>query len=120
MSQENVEIVLSGGVAVLNAAGARRMSWPRSCSRPDCRIENVSTAVTDRTYYGVNGVREWRAPTSSRRWTRAFDALRQTEILADGEDFVVTRGADRRSRRSLGRGSRAALGQSSAGFVTAR
>ncbi len=35
------------------------MSWAEELLAPDYRIENVSTAVTDRTYYGVNGVREW-------------------------------------------------------------
>jgi ketosteroid isomerase-like protein len=56
---------------------------------PAFRIENAATAVTDKTYYGAEGVREWVRDI--------FDGLDEDsryeteEILADGEDFVVAR-----------------------------
>jgi ketosteroid isomerase-like protein len=87
MSQENVEST-KRGVAALN-----KRELPDELGEellaPDYRIENVSTAVTDRTYYGITGVREWLADF--------FEALDEAatyeteEILADGDDFVVAR-----------------------------
>src|ERR1035441_9599008 len=56
---------------------------------PDCRIVNISTPVTDNTYSGVAGMREWLSDT--------FDGLDEgtrwkvEEIVADGDDFVVAR-----------------------------
>lgn len=56
---------------------------------PDCRIENVATAVTDATYLGHDGVRKWISDI--------FDVLDDDarfeieEILATGEDFLVAR-----------------------------
>ena len=87
MSQENVEIAKRG----VTAPNMREIpdELGEELLAPDYRIENVSTAVTDKTYYGINGVREWLADF--------FEALDVTatyeteEILADGEDFVVAR-----------------------------
>src|SRR2546425_11884331 len=56
---------------------------------PGFRMENTSTAVTDKTYVGAEGVREW-----IRDMFEAFDedSRYETEkILAEGEDFVVAR-----------------------------
>jgi hypothetical protein len=61
-------------------------------------MENTSTAVTDKTYYGANGVREWASD-----FLQAFDEGARheiEEIIADGEDFVVS------MIRFAGRGSR--------------
>jgi ketosteroid isomerase-like protein len=87
MSQENVERARRG-VAVMNAPELPD-ELAEELLAPDYRIENVSTAVTDRTYYGANGVREWRAD-----FFEALDenARYETEkVLAHGEDFVVAR-----------------------------
>jgi len=52
-------------------------------------VENAVTAVTEKTYVGAEGVREWIKDM--------FEALDEDsryeteEILADGEDFVVAR-----------------------------
>jgi ketosteroid isomerase-like protein len=87
MSQENVEIAKRGVTALNMRVIPDELG--EELLAPDYRIENVSTAVTDRTYYGINGVREWLADF--------FEALDETatyeteEILADGEDFVVAR-----------------------------
>jgi len=56
---------------------------------PDFRIENAATAVTDKTYYGADGVREWVRDI----FEGMNDGSRYEteEILADGEDFVVAR-----------------------------
>jgi ketosteroid isomerase-like protein len=87
MSKENVEIA-KRGVTALNMRQIPD-ELGEELLAPDYRIENVSTAVTDRTYYGISGVREWLADF--------FEALDETaiyeteEILADGEDFVVAR-----------------------------
>ncbi len=56
---------------------------------PGFRIENAATAVTDKTYYGAQGVREWARDIFE---GLDEDARYETvEILADGEDFVVAR-----------------------------
>jgi ketosteroid isomerase-like protein len=87
MSQKNVEST-KRGVAALNSRELPD-ELAEELLAPDYRIENVSTAVTDRTYYGANGVREWLADF--------FEALDEAatyeteEILAHGEDFVVAR-----------------------------
>jgi ketosteroid isomerase-like protein len=62
---------------------------PEALLGPNFRLENVVTAVTDRTYHGVAGVREWMRET--------FDGFEEgaryevEKILADGDDFVVGR-----------------------------
>jgi ketosteroid isomerase-like protein len=87
MSQETIELH-ERTVAALNA---RDLSDELAAEilAPDFRIENAATAVTDKTYYGAEGVREWVRDI--------FDGLDEDsryeteEILADGEDFVVAR-----------------------------
>ena len=56
---------------------------------PGYRIENLSTALFDKTYYGADGVREWIADIFE-----GLDASARfeiEEIIADGDDFVVAR-----------------------------
>lgn len=61
-------------------------------------MENTATAVTDKTYRGAAGVREWISDF--------FDAFDEgahheiEEIVADGDDFVVS------VVRIVGRGAR--------------
>jgi ketosteroid isomerase-like protein len=84
MSQENVAIV-ERLVAAVNA----REQVPDGLLATDFRSESVSTAVTDKTYYGLEGVREWT--------TDMFEAFEDgaqyetEEILAHGESYVVAR-----------------------------
>lgn len=83
MSQENVELFLRGAEAI----NARDV--PGALLAPDFRIENIITAVSDKTYHGAAGVREWLSDT--------FDAFAEgaryevEEIIDDGDDFVVAR-----------------------------
>ena len=56
---------------------------------PDLRLENISTAVTDKTYQGLAGMREWVSDT--------FDGLDEhtryeiQEVLIDEGDLVLAR-----------------------------
>lgn len=80
--------VYERGVAAMNA---REFSddLAEELLAPGFRMENTSTAVTDKTYVGAEGVREW-----VKDMFEAFDDDSQyetEEILADGEDFVVAR-----------------------------
>jgi ketosteroid isomerase-like protein len=82
MSQENVEILLRA-VAAINAREV-----PEDVLAPDFRIENVSTAVTDRTYHGAEGARQWMSDF--------FDVLdegarHEAEPIAVGDDYVVSK-----------------------------
>jgi SnoaL-like domain len=56
---------------------------------PGFRIENASTALFDKTYYGVDGIREWIADIFE--GLDANSRFETEEIIADGEDFVVAR-----------------------------
>jgi ketosteroid isomerase-like protein len=55
---------------------------------PDFRIENIKTLVTEKTYFGADGAREWIRDT--------FGPLTQggrfqiDEIVAEGDDYLVT------------------------------
>src|SRR5271165_5018169 len=85
MSQETVELH-ERGVAALNA---RAVSDELAAADLACgfRIENAATAITDKTYVGAEGVREW-----IRDMFAGLDEdsrYETEEILADGEDFVV-------------------------------
>lgn len=83
MSQENVEIYRR----ITAAFDAREV--PEALLAPEFRMENIVTAVSDKTYWGVAGVREW--------ISEAFDVLAEgtrlvvEEIIADGDEFVVGR-----------------------------
>jgi ketosteroid isomerase-like protein len=80
MSRENVDLV-HRAVGALNAGDV-----PETIA-PDCRLENVNTAVSDKTYLGVEGWREWR-----RDLFGAFAEgarLQIDEVVADGDAYVV-------------------------------
>ena len=96
MSHENIELH-HRAVAAINAREFPDELFMELCG-PEFRMENTSTAVTDKTYYGAEGVREWIAD-----FFEAFDqdACHEIEeIVADGDDFVVS------VVRFVGRGAR--------------
>jgi hypothetical protein len=55
---------------------------------PDLRLENVSTAVTDKTYRGVEGFGEWISDFFD---VLDEDARHEAEPIAVGEDCVVAK-----------------------------
>lgn len=57
MSQRNIELH-NRGVAALNAGELPDELFEELCA-PEFRMENTSTAVTDKSYDGAEGVREW-------------------------------------------------------------
>jgi ketosteroid isomerase-like protein len=58
---------------------------------PGLRMDNATTAVTDKTYYGVEGCLQWRADLAE---GFAPGVRHEVEgILAHGEEFVVGRHA---------------------------
>ena len=87
MSQESIHLY----ERVVAAINTREISdaVAEELFAPDLRIENVSTAVSEKTYHGAAGTREWLRDT--------FEGLGEgaryeiEEILADGEGFVVAR-----------------------------
>jgi ketosteroid isomerase-like protein len=87
MSQENIELY-ERFMAVLDRRGMSD-EMAEEVLAPKYRLENLDTAITDKTYHGVSGMRQWIADT--------FDGLDADahlgieEILADGDDFVVGR-----------------------------
>jgi len=87
MSQENVALH-EQGIAAINACD---LTDERAAEilAPGYTIENAATAVTDKTYHGAEGVREW-----VRDIFEGMDdnsRYETEEILADGEDYVVAR-----------------------------
>jgi ketosteroid isomerase-like protein len=96
MSQENLE-TYQRGVAAINGREFSDELFAEICT-PDFRMENTSTAVTDKTYHGAHGVREW-----INDFFEAFgDETRyqDEEVIAHGDDFVVS------VVRLIGRGAR--------------
>jgi ketosteroid isomerase-like protein len=99
MADEKIDL-LRRAFAVINARDLSDATIETFIT-PDCRLENISTAVTDKTYEGANGLREWVEDT--------FDGLAEDtlyelgEIVADGEDFVVAR------VRLVGHGARSGM-----------
>jgi ketosteroid isomerase-like protein len=96
VSQENIELH-ERAVETLNAR-ALSDELAAEMLAPGFRMESTPTAVTDKTYLGAEGVREW--------FRDIFEGLDEDaryeteEILADSEDFVVAR------VRLVGRGAR--------------
>jgi hypothetical protein len=82
MSQENVDLVLDCAAAI----NARQV--PSELVAPDLRLENVSTAVTDKTYRGVEGFGEWISDFFD---VLDEDARHEAEPIAVGEDYVVAK-----------------------------
>jgi len=81
MSQENGEMVRRLADAL--TAGELLPEFVAA----DHRLENVNTAVTDKTYIGPDGLREWRKDVFS-----AFGAgvrFQVDEVIAQGDDYVV-------------------------------
>jgi ketosteroid isomerase-like protein len=96
MSQRTIELH-DRGVAALDERELSDELFEELCD-PDFRMENTSTAVTDKTYHGAEGVREWISDFFD---AFAEDARYETEeIIADGDDFVVA------VVRIVGRGAR--------------
>jgi hypothetical protein len=58
---------------------------------PDVRMENATTAVTDKTYFGLAGCLEWRADLAE--GFAPGMRFETEEILAESEDFVIGRQA---------------------------
>jgi hypothetical protein len=94
MSQRNID-VFHRATAAINAREV-----PRDLLGPEFRIEGVGTTVTERTYHGVAGWREW----MSDLYEVFADGARYEieEIIADGDGFVVA------LVRVVGRGESAA------------
>lgn len=90
MSQENVEIVQIFTAAI----NARQV--PDELLAPDFRMDNVATAVTDRTYYGAEGVRQWISDFFD---VLDDDARHDAEPIEVGQDYVVAK------LRIVGRGA---------------
>jgi ketosteroid isomerase-like protein len=81
VSQENVEMLRMLAEAL--TAGELIPEFVDA----DHRSENVDTAVTDKTYIGPDGLREWREDMFS-----AFGEgvrFQVDEVTADGDDYVV-------------------------------
>jgi hypothetical protein len=84
VSQENVEIYRRIVEAFNTSDGV-----PDALLAPDFRIENIVTAVTDKTYYGVAGCAEWLNDL-----TEAYGEEPRFEIekiVAERDDFVIAR-----------------------------
>ena len=79
MSQENVELVQRLADA-LNAGEVPEFV------AADCRVENVNTAVTDKTYVGPDGLREWRDDMFG---PFGEVQLQIENVIAVGDDYVV-------------------------------
>jgi ketosteroid isomerase-like protein len=87
MSQENIEL-FERSTAALNP-GEFSDELAAEFLAPGYHIENASTALFDKTYHGVDGVREWIADIFE--GLDANSRFETEEIIADGDDFVVAR-----------------------------
>jgi len=82
MSEQNVDLYRRG----VEAINARQVP---DVLAPGFHMENIVTAVTDKTYHGARGFREWISDT--------FDGLDEAaryeieEIIAEDDNFVVAR-----------------------------
>jgi ketosteroid isomerase-like protein len=87
VSQENIALYERATAAV--NAGALTDELAAEILAPGYSIENAATAVTAKTYYGAEGVREWVRDIFE---GMDEDSRYETEeILTDGEDCVVAR-----------------------------
>jgi len=81
MSEENVELVRR----LTDAINARVV--PAELLASDIRLDNVTTAVTNEVYAGLDGARKWMDDLYGALDDQAtYDTL---EIIAEGDDFVV-------------------------------
>jgi ketosteroid isomerase-like protein len=87
VTQENIDV----GLRLIAAINTREISdeLAQELIAPDYLIENVSTAVSDNAFRGAAGLRQWMSDT----FEAVDDDARYEveEILADGEDYLVTR-----------------------------
>lgn len=85
MSQENID--LGDRLVAAVTTGTLSDALAEQLLTPDFRIENASTAVTEKTYYGAAGLREW-----ARDFFEAFgdDVRWEVETLAHGDGYLVS------------------------------
>ncbi len=87
MSQENLEMY-KRSIAAINAR-----EYPDELAEEllaaGFHAENASTAVTDKSYFGVEGIREWIEDMFQGLDDDA--QLEIEEVLAEGDDFVLAR-----------------------------
>jgi hypothetical protein len=99
VSRENVDLYRQVGEAINSPDGV-----PEALLAPQFRIENIVTAVSDKTYYGAAGCREWLRDIADAY--RAGARLEIEQIIADEDDFVIGRlafaGTGARSGAPLG------------------
>jgi ketosteroid isomerase-like protein len=96
VSSENIDLLFRG-YAAINADEVSDETLASFCTR-DLQMANPPTAVTQKTYEGWSGLREWLAD-----FREAFETGARLElegVIAEGEDFVVSRD------RWIGHGSR--------------
>ena len=80
MSRENVELAFRYAAAI----SAREV--PEELLAPGFRVENARTAVTDRTYHGAEGLREW---IDDFFGLLDDDARYEAQPIEVGDDYVV-------------------------------
>jgi ketosteroid isomerase-like protein len=99
MSQENVDLLMQATRAI----DAREIphELAERLLAPGFRMENLSTALTEKTYVGAEGVREWIRDTFEAVDVNARYEIE--EILGDDEDFVIAR------VRIVGQGARSGV-----------
>jgi ketosteroid isomerase-like protein len=91
-AKRNVELA----ARIVEAVGRR--SVPEELLAAGFRMDNRTSSITDRTYHGARGVREWMGDLFEVFAPGARYAI--DEVLATGEDYVVA------SYSLLGRGAR--------------
>lgn len=80
MSRENVEIALRYTAAI----NAREV--PEHLLAPDFQVEAVSTAVTEGTYHGAEGLRHWISDFFD---VLGEDGRYEVQPLEVGDDYVI-------------------------------
>jgi len=99
MSQENIDLFMQAARAIDTREVSHDLA--ERLLAPGFRMENLSTALTERTYHGAEGVREWIRDT--------FEVVDENaryeveEILADDHAFVIAR------VRIVGQGARSGV-----------
>jgi ketosteroid isomerase-like protein len=87
MSRENLEIYKRGAAAI--SAREYPDELAEELLAAGFHAENASTAVTDKSYFGRDGVREWIKDIFEGLDDEAQFEIE--EVLAEGDDFVVAR-----------------------------
>jgi hypothetical protein len=86
MSQENVRRICE--VSQASTPASSPMSFLQSSPRPTSASRTPRQPVTDQTYHGAQGLREWRSD-----FFEAFGdetCYENVEVIAHGDDFVVS------------------------------